>query len=235
MTSFAEQPGMHLQHLVLDTEAAATKEQKIAALKTLRVVVKNLADPAKSVDPKYRQLKLSNQKVKAKLSPCPSALNYMKAIGFDVVDEDGEEYLRVDSSKTIDIPHMKASLNELNNAIGMLEPRDIIPAGFAEEKKTAEAGDQCSATTWSSSVKSSGAAAPVGKFGEKQKARQLMEKKRQRELREAKEARKKTAELIKQDKHVRENDPDWKPKQSAACVKSGSGISSFRDKYGEGE
>ena len=75
--SFAETPGMHLQHLILDSKATATTDQKIACLKTLRIVVKNLADPQKNADPKYRQLKLSNEKVKAKITPCPSALDYI--------------------------------------------------------------------------------------------------------------------------------------------------------------
>ena len=35
------------------------------------------------------------------------------------------------------------------------------------------------------------------------------------------------------DKYVRENDENWTSKQSAACVKSGSGINTFRDKFGE--
>jgi len=39
--------------------------------------------------------------------------------------------------------------------------------------------------------------------------------------------------MIKQDKYVRENDPNWKSGVSAACAKSGTGISTFRDKYGE--
>merc|ERR1712071_456944 len=73
-----------------------------------------------------------------------------------------------------------------------------------------------------------------GRTSEKQKARLLLEKKREREKEEAKEARRKTSNLIKQDKFVRENDENWKSKQSAACVKSGSGdaITSFSDKFG---
>ena len=35
------------------------------------------------------------------------------------------------------------------------------------------------------------------------------------------------------DKYVRENDENWTSKQSAACVKSGTGINTFRDKFGE--
>ena len=35
------------------------------------------------------------------------------------------------------------------------------------------------------------------------------------------------------DKDVRENGGNWTSKQSAACVKSGTGINTFRDKFGE--
>jgi len=238
----------------------ATKEQKIACLKTLRIVVKNLADPSKNSDPKYRQLKLSNEKVKAKISPCPSAVDYMKAIGFVIVnEEDGEEYLRIESSTTINTSHMNSSLCELNNAIDMLQPKET----FIEEKKTPEGiiipQNSSLSTTAGAKASSSSNAATTGKMSEKQKARLLMEKKREREVQEAKAARKKTANLIKQgefkllilllfiscclilahlvplcvDKYVRENDPNWTSKQSAACVKSGSGINTFRDKFGE--
>lgn len=226
--SFAEAPGMHLQHLILDSKATATKEQKVAALRTLRIVVKNLADPQKNTDPKYRQLKLSNEKVKAKITPCPSALDYMKSLGFVVIEENGEEYLRLQSSKTIIISDMEASLAELNNAIEMIAPKE---PSFAEEKKTPE-GIIIRKQPSSISTASSGSTT-TGKMTEKQKARLLMEKKRQREAQEAKEARQKTSDLIKQDKYVRENDENWTSKQSAACVKSGSGINTFRDKFGE--
>jgi len=231
MASFVA-PGTHLQHLILDTKAVATNDQKLACLKTLRIVVKNLADPQKNADPKFRQLKLSNEKVKAKITPCPSALDYMKAIGFEVVnDDDGEEYLRIDASKTIDSANMQASLCELNNAIEMLQPKDQSTSSFVEEKKTPEGIIIPKKSSISSAASAS---VPTSKMSEKQKARQLMEKKRERELQEAKEARKKTSNLIKQDKYVRENDENWKSKQSAACVKSGSGdaITSFSDKFG---
>ena len=107
--SFAETPGTHLQHLILD--ANASRDQKVASLKTLRIVVKNLANPEKNADPKYRQLSLSNEKVKAKITPCPSALDYMKALGFVVVAEGGEEYLRIESSKQISVVEMGCFLN----------------------------------------------------------------------------------------------------------------------------
>lgn len=205
--SFAETPGMHLQHLILDTKAVATKDQKVACLKTLRIVVKNLADPLKSTDPKYRQLKLSNEKVQAKISPCPSAIDYMKAIGFVIVnDDDGEEYLRIESSTTISTSNMVASLAELNNAIEMLQPSKD-QSTFAEEKKTPEGIiiRQQSSMAGTSSSSSNGAAtssSSTGHMSEKQKARLLMEKKREREAQEAKDARKKTSNLIKQGEYV---------------------------------
>lgn len=191
--------------------------------------MKNLADPTKNTDPKYRQLKLSNEKVKAKITPCPSALDYMKAVGFVVLNEGGEEYLRIESSKAIIGSDMEASLAELNNAIDMLVPKDVSPSSFSEEKKTPEGF----VTRQQSSSVSAASSSVTGKMSEKQKARILMEKKRIREAEEAKKARKKTSELIKQDKFVRENDENWTSKQSAACVKSGDGINTFRDKYGE--
>ena len=220
-------------------------------LKLLRVVVKNLGDPTKSQDPKYRQLRLSNKKVEEKLLPCPSAVAYMKAIGFDEVTDEtdgGARYLRIGMEKEINVAHMQASLVELTNAIKFVDPDAKLPAsgppsrkssfgdGSGEEKKTPEGivirlSD--SAVSTASSVASSGSTGVTGKMSEKQKARLLMEKKRQKEKEDAKEARKKTAKLIKQDKYVRENDANWTSKQSAACVKEGSAISTFRDKFGE--
>eukprot|EP00970_Alexandrium_tamarense_P005947 scaffold996_cov190-Alexandrium_tamarense.AAC.22 len=191
------------------------------------------ADPIKNADPKFRQLKLSNKKVKADLTPCPSAIDYMKAIGFVVVvEQDGEEFLRIISEKAVSVSNMEASLNELNNAIELLQPNKT--ESFSEEKKTPEGiviRQSSSISTATTATASSSSVA--GRMSEKQKARLLMEKKREREAEEAKAARKKTADLIKQDKFVRENDENWTSKQSAACVKSGSGINTFRDKYGE--
>lgn len=239
---------MHLQDLILDTKAAATKEQKVDCLKLLRVVVKNLADPLKSQDPKYRQLRLSNEKVRAKLLPCPSAVEYMKAIGFSqVTDDDGAEYLRVESGKEVNVVNMQASLVELTNAVQMVDPdshskspassappsRSNSTGSFAavgEEKKTP---DGIIIRRSDSAMSASSASSAGGRMSEKQKARLLMEQKRKREQDEAKVARARTSAQIKVDKHVRKNDENWKSGQSAACVKSGTGISTFRDKYGE--
>ena len=201
-------------------------------------MVKNLGNAAKASDPKYRQLRLSNEKVKQKLMPCtPSAMDYMKAIGFHEVTDpsDGANYLRIPEGVNVDLAQMQSSLIELNNAIEMLggsvkKATPTLSSRFREEKKTPEGIIMLS----SSSMSSSSTAYPLdGKVSEKQKARMLLEKKRQREVVEAKAQRAKNVALLKQDKYVRENDENWKSGQSAACVKSGTGISTFRDKYGE--
>ena len=226
-------PGVHLQNLLLDS--IPTKEEKVSCLKTLRTVMKNLADTTKNKDPKYRQLKLSNAKVNATLSPCPSALEYMKAIGFIVVvqqDDAGlvDEYLRLDK-QNMRITDAGASLAELDHAITMLVPVN----GEINNNRPEIVARAISAPVISSSSASNvnSSSTIPGHISEKEKARQLLEKKREREVQEAKEARRKTSNLIKQDKYVRENDDNWESKQSAACVKSGSGINTFRDKYGE--
>ena len=123
---------------------------------------------------------------------------------------------------------MQSSLVELNNALQMLTPKDVNST-FTEEKKTAD-GILPSKRTQPTSMSSS---TTTGELSEKQKARLLMEEKERKEKEAAKAARKKTAALIKADKYVRENDENWEFKQSAACVKSGTGISTFCDKYGE--
>ena len=121
----------------------------------------------------------------------------MKALGFAVASEGGEEYLRF--SKTVIVSDMEASLAELNNAIDMLVPKDQSASSttsFSKEKKTPEGIIIRQQSSTVSAASSSSAA--TGKMSEKQKARVLMEKKRQREAQEAKDARQKTSNLIKQ-------------------------------------
>lgn len=233
MSSFENNPGMHLQNLILDTNVTATNVQKIECLKLLKVVVKNLSDATKCCDPKYRQLRLSNEKVEKKLLPCPSAISYLEAIGFQkVTDQDGSRLLRIVESVTVDVNKMEASLLELTNALEMLGHNSSEmkkSSSFVEEKKTPEGYTTLGKSLSSTSISSTNS----GPMSEKQKARLLMEKKRQREAAEAKAARAKTSAMIKQDKYVRKHDENWKSGQSAACVKSGDSISTFRDKYGE--
>lgn len=72
-----------------------------------------------------------------------------------------------------------------------------------------------------------------GPLSEKQKARMLREEAEQAQKEADKKARLDTVAKIAADKHVRENDPNWKPSVSAAAAKAGDSMSTFRDKYGE--
>jgi ElaB/YqjD/DUF883 family membrane-anchored ribosome-binding protein len=189
------------------------------------VVIKNLADPVKSQDPKYRQLKLENPKVASKILPCPSSMDYLKAIGFvPAVDETGAKVLRVET--VTDVVLMQASLQEVSNGLDMVAPKED---GGKIIKKHRVAS--------SSSLEEKKEDKPVyaveEKLSEKQKARRMLEEKKNREKEEAKMHRKKTAALIKADKYVRENDENWTSQPSAACNKAGKGISTFRDRNGE--
>jgi hypothetical protein len=205
--SFANAPGMHLQHLVLDPNS--TNDEKIGCLRILRTVVKNLADPSKSADPKYRQLRLSNDRVRARLSPCPAALDYMKALGFVVVvvaqggGDGAGECLRLD--RAMAPSDAEASLAELDGAIGMLVPR---PGGAEQRRRSSssveeERGGAAAAAAAPDPASSApppggGATTATGRVSEKERVRALLEKKRQAEAREAKEARRRTSDLIKQ-------------------------------------
>lgn len=188
----------------------------------MKLIIKNLADPVKAQDAKYRSLRLDNAKVQQKLVPVASALEYLKAIGFCQIVQDDVQVLRVDNP---DIAVMKASLQEVTNALEMVAPNTAAKsvkkprrASEEEEKKSDEPAAR---------------SAPVERLSEKQKARRLMEEKERKEKEIARMERKKTSAQIKQDKLVRKHDPNWKPGVSAAMAKSGSGIETFRDRHGE--
>lgn len=165
-----------------------------------------MADPAKAQDPKYRQLKLDNEKIRAKLVVYPQAMNYMRALGFvETKDEAGVDIIRIE---TVDSDAMNASFQEVAQALDLISPRE-------SNKKAKIVQD------------------PLNKLTGKQKSRILMEEKERMEREKAKEVRKQNVAMIKQDKYVRENDPNWQSGVSAAAAKNGSGIATFRDKYGE--
>lgn len=225
-------PGTHLQNLILNTTTSDQKKKK-DCLKIIKVVLKNLSDPSKLnlEDPKYRQLRLSNPKVVEKLNFAsnPSALFYLEAIGFsETTDgESGEKFLRLseDSGSNRDASYFSACLLEVENALSIVTPSTPVDSSFSEEKKTQDMSDYTTAKP-SSTISTKN-------LSEKQKARILLEKKRELEALEAKKARAKTQKLLKQDKHVRKHDSNWKSGVSAACAKSGSSISTFRDRHGE--
>jgi hypothetical protein len=186
------------------------------------VVVKN----CQKDDPKYRQLKLDNEKVRSKIARFPSAIFYLKAIGFEQ-EEMTLSIASVDTAtmqahyelvcKIMDQPNKKAKLEprltEKQKARLLIEEK---------ERKEKEATRKLRRKPSDLSTKS-----------EKQKARELMAEKERKDKDEAKRHREKNVALIKQDKYVRENDENWTSGVSAACDKSGTSIETFRDRHGE--
>ena len=204
-------------------------------LKLLKVVVKNLSDPAKSSDPKYRQLKMDNAKVKTKITACPAAVPLLLALGFSEEIMSGavpSPVLRY-TSPVVDHAAMSHMFQEISTTLGQLDGPDN-----AQNKKPKLDASNINIRTNNST---SSAEAPKkvvhavdhGKMSEKQKARLLKEEKERQERETAKAVRKANVALLKQDKYVRENDDNWTSGVSAACAKSGNSISTFRDKYGE--
>lgn len=191
-------------------------------LKVMKLIIKNLADPVKVQDAKYRQLKLDNAKVREKLLPVVSALEYLKAIGFVETVQDDIPILRVEEP---DIAVMKASLQEVTNALDMVAPNATVTTKSAKKPRVEQEEEKKSDDSPPRPV--------VERLSEKQKARMLLEEKEKKEKEIARRERAKTSAQIKQDKYVRKNDPNWKSGVSAAMAKSGSGIETFRDRHGE--
>jgi len=177
-------------------------------LKLLKIVLKNLADPTKSQDIKYRQLRLENEKIRTKLAIHPPAMQLLKSVGF--VESADDSVLQITEASSIVAAQVETSLQEVTDALGAMTSAATAATTTTAKKPATEE-----------------------KLSEKQKARRLLEQKKEQERLKEKEQRKRNVELIKQDKFVRENDENWTSGVCAAAGKSGSSISTFRDKYGE--
>lgn len=189
---------------------------RVQQLKVLKVVTKNLADPTKARDDKYRQLKLDNEKIQQKLLPCqPHAVDYLYALGFCRVED---QLLRVVT--TLSTVRVRGALQEVTAALEGLEGE-----GDNSNNKKPKYERQASST-----VSSTSSEAPLT---EKQKARRLLERKQREEKERTRRARKATAALIQQDRYVRAKDENWTSGPSAAVSKAGSAVSTFRDRHGE--
>lgn len=185
-------------------------------LKVLKIVTKNLADPVKCKDEKYRQLKLDNEKIQQKLVPCnPHSTGYLQSLGF--VEHVDEQVLRVSS---VELWSMQAALEKVTKALEGLPTSE----NSTESKKPKLMDHQSSFGSYGSSGE---------KLSEKQKARRLLEEKERAEKEEARRRRKATSAQIKQDAYVRKHDENWTSGPSAAVHKTGTAISSFRDRHGE--
>lgn len=187
------------------------------------MIVKNLCDPIKVQDPKYRQLKFDNDKVRTKIMACAAAIPLLHSLGFveTVTNCDASlRVLRIEESVVVDSTVMTSILQEITSTLTQLDQ------GNMQNKIPKLDANNASTSTSTSSTTTS-------KLSEKQKARRLLEEKEQKERELAKAQRKQNVALLKQDKYVRQNDENWTSGVSAACAKTGDCISTFRDKYGE--
>ena len=193
-------------------------------------MVKNLVDPIKSQDVKYRTLKLDNAKLQAKLWNVPHVrTDLLEAIcGFVQVDGtmillDPPSQFTMQSILKPFLDSIGLALNQLTNTNSTTTTNTFAIATNKKPKLESQ----------SSSLSSSSSSSLEPKLSEKQKAKRLLEEKQRLEREQARVDRQRQLELLKQDKLTRETDPNWKPGLSAACAKSGTSISTFRDKYGE--
>jgi hypothetical protein len=154
-------------------------------------------------------------------------LEYLIAIGFqEATDEQGERILRTD--RVLDLDLMQASLQEVVNGLDIVQPTPLkVPSDEKVVKKHR--------TEMVEEKKDDVVRSMPERLSEKQKARILTEKAKELERVEAKAQRRKVAQLILQDKYVRENDENWTSAPSAACAKTGNAISTFRDRHGEAD
>jgi len=209
----------YVQRLVNDVTISTT--QKTDCLKTLSVVVKNLLDPAKSQDAKYRTLKLDNAKLQQKLYSIGYVKDLLKVIGF--VQQTGPE-----GGPVLTLPLDALRVDRLQTFSNEL----------AQASQTVAMSNPTTSSSSSSSLQPTNKKPRVlddSNLTSKQKARILLDEKERLDKLRAKEHRQKNIDMLKQDKLARATDPNWKPKVSAACAKTGSGLQSFRDRHGEGD
>jgi hypothetical protein len=98
-------------------------------LKVLKVLTKNLADPVKCMDEKYRQLKLDNEKLLVKLAPCRAdALGYLKCLGFV---EEQQHVLRVMGA--VNLIALQGALAEVSGVLDRLAAPASLTAPAVEK------------------------------------------------------------------------------------------------------
>jgi hypothetical protein len=190
---------------------------KSECFKFLAVILKNLL---KSDDPKFRQLRLSNAKIQ-RITAHAAVMSFLQQTAcFDHVQENGESLLRIHPiSRAPSQTALESALKEVTAAQERVEFH--LPRTVSHSSSNASLSSACDT---------------LQPRTEKQKARKLAEEQAVSDKEAARVARKRTVSQIKADKHVRENDPNWKPSVSAAAAKSGDvSITTFRDKFGEND
>jgi hypothetical protein len=214
-----------------DVNISAT--DKLACFKLLRVVIKNLCDPIKCNDIKFRQLRPANPKLQA-MFQYPSIVSYLQQIiGFEEAIENGEAILRINNvPDTAVMSREYIQISAIYERIEKLVPSTTSTAPSSSTKPVLKTSTSTVSTESTASSTTSTTMSLDG-LSEKQKARILKEQKEAAEKEAAKMARKRTVAQIQADKVVRQTDPNWKPTVSAAAAKNGSSLQTFRDKYGE--
>eukprot|EP00339_Tiarina_fusa_P010318 CAMPEP_0117024544 /NCGR_PEP_ID=MMETSP0472-20121206/18214_1 /TAXON_ID=693140 ORGANISM="Tiarina fusus, Strain LIS" /NCGR_SAMPLE_ID=MMETSP0472 /ASSEMBLY_ACC=CAM_ASM_000603 /LENGTH=244 /DNA_ID=CAMNT_0004730999 /DNA_START=160 /DNA_END=894 /DNA_ORIENTATION=+ len=230
-------PTMYLNRVVDDT--ALSVDQKSTCLKYLSIILKNLADPVKSQEEKYRTLKLDNAKLQAGLFSIPAMMELLTGV-FGFGNSSGTTGQAAESTTTTTLTVSYEALNQslcqqTLIAIGECQRQMALntPTTTTSSSSSSRLGTISGGNKRNHAISSSSSDDPNSNLSEKQKARRLLEERQQAEKVRAKEERKRNVALLKQDKLVRETDPNWKPGVSAACAKSGAGISTFRDRHGE--
>ena len=202
--------------------SVATKSE---CFKFLSVIIKNLLDPQKASDPKYRQLRLMNTKIQRMTSHASILSFVQQTLGFvPTRDDKGEPILRIGEEMMIDTAALEAALDEV--AAAQDRVHKFLPRTVSNCSTTSTA----SAASFTSTSSSSNDQPPITA---KQKGRMLLEAAEKAEKEAAAKARKRTVDQIKADKHVRKHDVNWKPTVSAAAATAGNAMETFRDKFGE--
>jgi DNA polymerase III psi subunit len=208
-----------------DVNISSTTKHDV--LKFLSIVVKNLIE--QPTEPKYRQLRLQNSKIQRYTAHTP-IMNYLQhVIGFERISEsntDGitESLLRiVDSSRLPSEEALNGELRTITLALQRAQCTNLAPV----TQPRVISNSSSTSSLLSEETENT-------KLTEKQKARKLMEEASAMQKKQDEQARKRTIQQIQNDKHVRANDPNWKPSASAAATKSGDAMLTFRDKFGEG-
>jgi PUB domain len=213
-------------------------------LKTLKVVLNNLIDPVKQDNPKYRTLNLSNPKLMETLwngIPYLATEWFQQTLGFVVEIKEGS----ADDTPTqfLVLPPSPPSSSSTSRLLQQ-SMYQTLHTNLETALRLVDIDNNDTSAAAAVSVESSHKKAkrqqhdeepppPLESLTEKQKARRLLEQAKARDQAKAKEERARQIALLQQDKHTRIHDPNWKPGLSAACAKSGTSISTFRDKYGE--
>lgn len=219
-----------------ENDENVTLTEKVQCLKTLRVIVKNLSDPDKVHDEKYRQFKCNNPKIQIMIHN-PNIVTYLQSIGFSPdTNTNGDDLIwkieTIPDNAAMSRAYMQVC-STLERLEGSISVQPVASTSSLSQQSKKPRTLQHASSTMSTESISSISSSVDGKLTEKQKARILLEQKQAIEKEEIKLARQRTKQQIQNDKMVRENDPNWRPAVSAAAAKNGNPMLTFRDKFGE--